>query len=73
MQIYNQIYLENDEFPYLIVFPSDGVVKIHEILEWCQKSFGQTGENWITQWYGIRFKEEQYASWFLLRYCGCDQ
>lgn len=74
--------IDNTSFPYMVEFGS-GYQMNHWVIayEWCNETFGEPfkpdlhsnvmdDKKWIKQWNGIRFKSEEYANWFILRFSG---
>ena len=74
--------VEYQQFPYMIDF-MNGLSMAHwnEAYQWCVDNLGEPFDNrvhsavmddkkWVKQWNGIRFKEEAYATWFLIRFSG---
>lgn len=73
MKFHTHTLQSNDEFPYIITLIYDkwDDSELHtSILDWCYDTYGETGTNWMVQWKGLRFSTEDYAAWFMLKWCG---
>jgi len=69
-----------NEFPYIVEFVGLSFTQWQTAYDWCQENFGEPYDSidgsseivqkWVKQWNGIRFKQEAYATWFILRFSG---
>lgn len=68
-------------FPYMVEFEGLTIPDWYIAYNWCRDNFGEPfdqnvhdavmdNKKWVKQWNGIRFKEEAYATWFILRFSG---
>jgi len=69
----------NSIHPYMIEFHNMTISQWEEAYNWCRDNLGEPYDSkihypimddkkWVKQLAGVRFKEEAYATWFMLRF-----
>jgi hypothetical protein len=72
-------YINELYHPYMIEFNNMTISQWEEAYKWCCENLGEPYDmkihsatmdhkKWVIQFGGIRFKEEAYATWFMLRF-----